>query len=91
MENDNWTFKIDVNIGNLQLNLQTEGTQQSILTTLRNMYGIFEPRLKSLAEATPGTRPAGLLDDAFMLLRCLILNRLEPHASGKFIQIVRKH
>jgi hypothetical protein len=70
-------------------NMSLVSSEQSILTMLRAGYGQFEQFIKGAAEkGTGGSLPAGLLNDALVVFRCLIFNELKEY-KGKFVTIAR--
>lgn len=55
---------------------------------LRAAYDNFEAQLKQMAKAPDKQRPAGLIDEALALLRCMVFAKLEP-INGAFISLTR--
>ena len=81
-----WNIVINLNLRGNLWNVTLTASEASVLTMLRAAYTSFESQIKDLAEIGPGKRPAGLLDDALVLLRCLVFNRLEIH-NGQHVNI----
>jgi len=88
MAEKNWQVAIDVKLSGESWQFNLTSTEQQVLGMLRIGWGAFEKKLRELAEARPGERPYGLVDEAIVLLRCLVFGRLEEH-YGKFINIRR--
>lgn len=87
MANKTWNIVIDMNSAGQSWDIALTASEESIITMLKSFYGVFESQLKDIASRPPGTKqPAGLIDDALVLLRCLVFNRLEAHA-GRFLSI----
>lgn len=89
MKTQLWNININTNLAGNDWSISMTASEQSILVMLRAAYNTFEGQLKTLADARPGSRPAGLIDEALKLLRCLVFNKLEP-VDGKHINISRK-
>jgi hypothetical protein len=71
------------------INLQMTAGEESILVMLRAGYGNFEKMIKaSVEKGTRSSLPSGLVDDALVLLRCMVFNKLQAH-TGKFVHITR--
>lgn len=85
---DVWNVVIAMKVQGQEWNISLTASEQSVLSMLRNGYGFFEAQLKVMAHSSSGQRPAGLIDDALILLRCLVWNRLEDH-NGKFVRLQR--
>lgn len=85
----NWSVVIRMGGAGNSLNFSLVASEEAILTMLRSFYQTFEGKLKEMAETPPGKRQAGLVDDALVLLRCLVLNRLEVH-NGQIVNIKRE-
>lgn len=84
-----WEFKVDMNFKGNKWQVSLNASEEGILTMLRSAYtNLLEPQLKEL----PGSTLSGsqiqtsLFNDALVLLRCLVLNRLEVH-SGQHVKI----
>jgi hypothetical protein len=78
MANTDWELKINLYDGKEHFKLTLDGSETSILSMLRMSYDMFEARIRTVVEAPPGSRPAGIVDEALHLLRCLVMNRLDP-------------
>lgn len=82
-----WQLQIDTKLGGNEWSISLLASEQSILTALRAMYGAFEGMLFQVLKAPGHERPVGLLEDAMLLNRCLVFNKLlEIH--GKQIVLV---
>ena len=81
-----WKIVADIELGGQSFNFNLTAGEAGLLEMLRSFYPTFEKQIKAVAEMGAGKRPAGLLDDALCVLRCLVFNRLEPH-GGKFVQL----
>jgi len=88
MANTHWKIKIDINLKGNEWAISLTASEQSVLTMLRAGYSVFESQLKQIADEKASQRPMGLIDDALVLLRCLVFNRLQEH-NGKFVIIQR--
>lgn len=84
-----WNLAVNLKLKGIDWNISLTASDQSILTMLRAAYGTFEDHLRELAQIPGSERPAGLVEEALALLRCLVFNRLEP-INGKFIKLDRK-
>ena len=80
-----WKIVIGMNIQSNALNIALTTSEVSALTSLRAGYPIFEAQIKEVVHIG-GDLPTTLIDDALVLLRCLVFNRLEVH-SGQFVNI----
>ncbi len=86
MPSNKWNLVVEMNFGGQEWHLNLTASEQSLLTLLRSSYSLFEAQIKALADARPGARPAGIVDDALTLLRCLVFNQLQPY-SGQHLKI----
>jgi hypothetical protein len=86
--NDNWKIEINLGLKGQEWHVQLQTSEQGIITLLLGAYGMFEQKMRELVQPSAGAAPAGLLDDALVLLRCLVQRRLETHA-GKYVKIAR--
>jgi hypothetical protein len=82
-----WQLHIETKLGGNDWSISLVASEQSILTALRSMYSAFEGMLLQTLKAPAGERPAGLLDDALLLNRCLVFNKLQE-IHGKQIILV---
>lgn len=83
-----WLLNIDTNLNGNEWSISLTANEQSILIMLRAAYGAFEAQLKEIAKTPGNQRPAGLIEEALALLRCLVFNRLET-INGKHINLSR--
>lgn len=88
MPETNWKVEIDFKTGEEAFYYAFTATEQGIFNLLRMGYGVFEGKLKTMIQSPSGSLPHGMIDDAFVLLRCLVFNELQPH-NGKFVKIAR--
>lgn len=88
MANRNWHIQIAMNFRRMNFNVSLTSNEEGILGMLRNYYTMVDDRIEDLAGAQPGSLPVGFVGDLRVLLRCLVMNRLEQHA-GKFVIIKR--
>lgn len=86
MVSNAWNIVIDMELEGDRWNLTLTASESTILIMLRNFYGMFETQVKHLTAVSSGKRPHGLVDEALVLLRCLVHNRLEVH-EGTFVII----
>lgn len=84
----NWNINIQTKLGKEDWSLNLTLSEQGLLTMLRNFYPAIEEKVREIIKAGTAGTPAGLLDEALVLVRCLVLNRLEP-LNGKHIQIIK--
>lgn len=83
----NWNIKIHVKLGKEDLSFDLTASEQSLLMTLRTFYTTIEAKVREVIKAGTSGAPTGLLDEILTLVRCLVLNRLEP-LNGKHIKII---
>lgn len=84
----NWNIKIKTKLGNDDWSLDLTASEQSLLMTLRAFYPTIEAKVREVIRAGTSGVPAGLLDESLALVRCLVMNKLEP-LNGKHIKIGR--
>lgn len=83
-----WRLQINTKLVGNEWDISMTASEHSILMILRAAYGTFEAQLKEIAKAPGDQRPAGLIDEALALLRCLVFGRLEP-IQGKHIHLMQ--
>ncbi len=66
--------------------LDLSSSESSLLQMVRTFYPAIESKVRDIINGGTSKAPAGLLDESFVLLRCLVMNRLEP-LNGKHIKI----
>ncbi|GEM_PF-5325815 len=84
-----WQFSVDIKLKGINWQLSLVTDEQSILELMRNAYqNLLEPQLKDLSRSTlSGSQiQSTVFADALVLLRCLVLNRLEAH-NGAHLKI----
>jgi hypothetical protein len=82
-----WQLHLETKLGGNDWSISLVASEQSILTALRSMYSAFEEMLLQTLKAPGHERPAGLLDDAMLLNRCLVFNKLQE-IHGRQIVLV---
>lgn len=88
MTDKRWNLKINLLLGGQNFSFDLTSGEHSLLTMLRGLYPQIEARFRDMAQSPPGELPAGLLDDALALLRCLVFNQLEAY-RGEHVKIAR--
>jgi hypothetical protein len=86
MPEKNWRVAIDMQFRGVDYKVAFTSSESAILSTLRGYYTMVDERIDDIASAAPGSLPPGFVGDFRVLLRCLVMNRLEVH-SGKFVEI----
>lgn len=77
-------IKTELNGENLHLDFSS--SEASLLQMVRASYPMIEAKIRDLIKEGTSKAPAGFLDESLVLLRCLVLDRLEP-LNGKHIKI----
>jgi hypothetical protein len=90
MANKNFSIAIEMGLKGQNWSLHLISSEEAIINMLLSAYGVFEEKIRELARTPSGraAAPADMIEDAFVLLRCLVLRRLEEH-RGKFVSITR--
>jgi hypothetical protein len=84
-----WNIKVGLQHGGESWQLNMIASEQSILNMLRMSYTTFEVQVKKMLASSaslPSSAPSGAVDDALVLIRCLIFNKLQEH-KGTILQI----
>lgn len=95
MKPRSWEIKADIQwkVLDLDWKIAMTSSEQQILSLLRTAYvNVIEPHLKTVSRSNlsvSNIMPADLYNDALVLLRCLILCRLEKY-EGKYLSFIPK-
>jgi hypothetical protein len=81
-----WSVSINLSSLDVAARVALTADHNTILNLLRMSYPMFENHFRLISAMPAGKRPATLVDDVLVLLRCLVLNRLEAY-PGKFVTI----